>query len=162
MSRKKEGKTLAMRVLEGQGVPYQALVFPEDVHDAQGVAEHTGYPPESVYKTLVVETDDPDHKPLLVMIDATSTLDLKKLAAAVGVKKAAMARHADAERLTGLQVGGISALALLNKGFDVYLDELATLHEQVLVSAGQRGINLRLPVADLIRVTGARLVDVVE
>ena len=48
------------------------------VHDALGVAEHTGYPPESVYKTLVVEVDDPDHKPLLVMVDATSTLDLKR------------------------------------------------------------------------------------
>jgi Cys-tRNA(Pro)/Cys-tRNA(Cys) deacylase len=158
----KSQKTLAMRVLEGQGVPYEVFVFPEEVHDALGVAEHTGYPAESVYKTLVVEVDEPGHKPLLVMIDATSTLNLKKVASAVGVKKAGMARHADAERLTGLQVGGISALALLNKGFDIYIDELATLHEQVLVSAGQRGINLRLPVDDLIRVTGARVIDVVD
>jgi Cys-tRNA(Pro)/Cys-tRNA(Cys) deacylase len=73
-----------------------------------------------------------------------------------------MARHVDAERLTGLQVGGISALALLNKGFTVYLDEWATLLDFIVVSAGQRGLNLKLSVDDLIRVTAAQVVEVSE
>jgi Cys-tRNA(Pro)/Cys-tRNA(Cys) deacylase len=70
-----------------------------------------------------------------------------------------MAAHADAEKLTGLQTGGISALALINKGFDVYLDDQANQHDQIAVSAGQRGANILLPVKDLIRLTRARLVS---
>jgi Cys-tRNA(Pro)/Cys-tRNA(Cys) deacylase len=70
-----------------------------------------------------------------------------------------MARHADAEKMTGLKVGGISALALLNKGFDIYIDEWATLLDAVVISAGQRGFNLRLSVDDLLRVTGAQVID---
>jgi Cys-tRNA(Pro)/Cys-tRNA(Cys) deacylase len=56
-------------------------------------------------------------------------------------------------------VGGIAALALLHRGFDVCLDRPALSLEQVYVSAGQRGIDLRLRVSDLIRVTGARVVE---
>ncbi len=152
-------KTLAMRVLESQGVPYEVVSFPDSIHDAVGVAEAAGLPVENVYKTLVVESDDPRLHPLLVMVAASRRLNLKKVARAVGAKKVHMARQADAERLTGLKVGGISALALLNKGFSVYLDEQAILLDYIVVSAGKRGLNLRLDVEDLIRVTGAELID---
>jgi Cys-tRNA(Pro)/Cys-tRNA(Cys) deacylase len=159
MSRKdKPKKTLSMRILEGQNVDYQVVEFPEAIHDARGVAEHAGIPVEHVYKTLVVQSDEPRAKPLLVMVAADHTLDLKKLAQAVGIKKLHMARHADAERLTGLKVGGISALPLLNKGFTIYLDEEAILLDYIVISAGQRGLNLRLDVQDLIHVTGAKLI----
>ena len=63
-----------------------------------------------------------------------------------------MARHADAEKMTGLQTGGISALALLNRGFAIYVDEWITLLDFVYVSAGERGINLRVNVDDLRRI----------
>lgn len=158
----KKEKTLAMRVLDSQDVPYEVIDFPDTVHDAVEVAQIAGVPPENVYKTLVVEADEPGFKPILIMIAANSTLDLKKVAKVVGVKKAHMARHADAERMTGLKTGGISALAVLNKGFAVYIDEWVDLLDFVLVSAGQRGINLRLSPADLVRVTGAQIVDVSE
>jgi len=158
----KKEKTLAMRVLDSQDVPYEVIEFPDTVHDAVEVAQIAGVPPENVYKTLVVEADEPGFKPILIMIAANSTLDLKKVAKVVGVKKAHMARHADAERMTGLKTGGISALAVLNKGFAVYIDEWVDLLDFVLVSAGQRGINLRLSPADLVRVTGAQIVDVSE
>ncbi len=160
MSRKaRKTKTLAMRVLDGQGIPYQVIEFPESVHDALGVAEHAGLPPDHVYKTLVVEVGTPGLKPLLVMVAADRELNLKKVAQAIGVKKAAMARHADAERHTGLKVGGISPLALLNRGFAVTLDRAATTLDFIVISAGERGLNLRLAVDDLIRVTGAQAID---
>jgi len=155
-------KTLAMRVLEGQGVAYELIVYPDTIHDALEVAQHVGLPPEQVYKTLVVQADEPGFKPMLIMVAANTSLDLKKVAQAIGAKKVHMARHADAEKLTGLKVGGISALALLNKGFDIYLDEWATLHEWVTVSAGQRGFNLKLSVDDLLRVTAATVIDASE
>jgi len=68
--------------------------------------------------------------------------------------------HREAETLTGLQVGGISAVALLNKGFVVYIDRSAGGDERVCVSAGKRGLQLRLAAADLIQLTNARPVDV--
>jgi Cys-tRNA(Pro)/Cys-tRNA(Cys) deacylase len=160
------GKTLAMHVLDGRKIPYQVIEFPESIHDALGVAAHAGLPPETVYKTLVVQALDPStvaplrsHKPLLILVAATRTLDPKKVAAALGVKRVGMARQAEAEQLTGLKVGGISALALLNRGFEVYVDEPAMLLDELVVSAGQRGLNLRLGVESFLTVTGARWLD---
>ncbi|MBN1122168.1 MAG: aminoacyl-tRNA deacylase [Anaerolineae bacterium] len=160
MARKKKPvKNLAMRVLEGQNMFYEVIEFPDTIHDATAVAEYVGLPPDHVYKTLVVEADQPDVKPMLIMIAANRSLDLKKVASAVGLKKVHMARHADAERITGLKVGGISALALLNRGFTIYIDQPAAALDTVAVSAGQRGLNLRIPVDDLIRVTAAQIID---
>ena len=72
-----------------------------------------------------------------------------------------MASHRDAERYTGLKVGGISALALLGRGFGVLIEESATGFDDVLVSAGQRGFDVKLKVADLMVLTGARPVRAV-
>jgi len=66
-----------------------------------------------------------------------------------------MATQMEAESLTGLLVGGIGALALLNRGFEMWIDSAAQAHERICVNAGQRGINLELRVDDLVRVTGA-------
>ncbi len=152
-------KTLAMRLLESRGVLYQPIVFPETIHDALGVAAHTGVPAEMVYKTLVVLVVDPlprgKPRPLLAMIAAGRSLDLKKTARAAGVKRLEMAPQVEAERLTGLKVGGISALALVDRGFPVVLDEPARGLEEIVVSGGQRGLNLRLRVQDLVAATGA-------
>jgi Cys-tRNA(Pro)/Cys-tRNA(Cys) deacylase len=153
-------KTLAMRVLEGQNVSYEVVAYPDTIHDAYELSQHVGLPPENVYKTLVVQAEDPGFRPMLILVASDRTLNLKVAARAVGAKKVHMARHMDAERLTGLKVGGISALALLNKGFDIYLDEWATLLEFIVISAGQRGLNLKLCVDDLIHVTGAQVIEV--
>jgi Cys-tRNA(Pro)/Cys-tRNA(Cys) deacylase len=157
-------KTLAMRLLESRGVSYEPVVFPETIHDALGVAAHAGLPPEMVYKTLVALVVDPPHpgrpQPLLVMIGAGRTLDLKKMARARGAKRVEMAPQREAERLTGLKVGGISALALVDRGFPVYVDAAARGLDEVVVSAGQRGLNLRLRLEDLVAITGAAWADV--
>jgi Cys-tRNA(Pro)/Cys-tRNA(Cys) deacylase len=151
---RKSDKTLAMRVLEGRKVPYQVLTFSPKVHSADGVAETLGLRSEEVYKTLVVVR--PLGKPLLVMVPADQELDLKRLAKAVGEKKLKMATHREAEALTGLQVGGISALALLNKGFHMCIMREAQELSHIVISAGRRGVDVRLAVEDLIRVTGAK------
>ncbi|MCA9937474.1 MAG: aminoacyl-tRNA deacylase [Anaerolineales bacterium] len=151
-------KTLAMKVLEGRKVPYEVLTYPETERDARMIAGMFGVPANHVFKTLVVPR--PKGKPLLVLVPADCQLDLKKLARAVGEKKLKMAAHKEAEALTGLQVGGISPLALLNKGFMVLLDASAAELPFVYVSAGKKGINLKVPTAALRQITAARLVDV--
>lgn len=155
-------KTQAMRALEGKRIPYEALTYPVDMRDAEEIAIMLDLPPEQVFKTLVVLPPESSKKPMLVMLPAHRQLDLKKLAAATGAKKLKMATHREAEELTGLQVGGISAVALLNKGFAVLIDQSAQVQSHVCISAGKRGLQLRLAVADLIKLTNARSVDVAE
>lgn len=150
-------KLNSMRLLDQQKVDYTVHEFPDTIHSADGVADYLGVPRERVYKTLVVLPAA--GKAVLVMIAGSKELDLKKLARAVGIKKAQMASHKEAEQLTGLQTGGISALALLHKNFAVYLDQAALQYERILVSAGRRGLNLELPVQELIRVTRAKVIE---
>jgi Cys-tRNA(Pro)/Cys-tRNA(Cys) deacylase len=133
-------KTNAMRALEARNIPYQVFTFPPDVHSAVGVAMEVGLPANQVYKTLVVLRSQ--GKPMLIIIAGDRELDLKKVSREIGEKKVRMASHNEAETLTGLQVGGISALALLNRPFDVFIDQPATDLTHILVSAGKRGINL--------------------
>ncbi len=150
-------KTNAMRFLEGHKIPYEAFAYAPEIHSATEVADVLGFPRSEVYKTLVVLREK--GKPLLVIVAGDREIDLRRLAKSVGEKSLRMATHKEAEKLTGLQVGGISALALMNRGFDVYLDRPALALEYFLVSAGRRGINLRLRVADLLKVTRARPVE---
>lgn len=158
MAKAKRGpRTNTMRLLDARHVAYEVLTFSPDIHSAVEVAGMVGLEPSKVYKTLVVRRAR--GKPLLVMVAGDEEIDLKALAASLGEKKLAMAGHDEAEALTGLQVGGISALALLNRGFEICIDLAAQSQEQIVVSAGQRGIDLRLAVTDLVQVTGARWVD---
>jgi Cys-tRNA(Pro)/Cys-tRNA(Cys) deacylase len=152
------GKKLhSMRMLEAQGVRYEVLSFPDTIHSAVGVAAYYGLPPAQVYKTLVVVLSE--GQPALVLIAGDHEIQLKRLAQALGKKKLRMATQKEAEAWTGLKVGGISALALCHRGFPVYIDRAAAALDEIIVSAGQRGMDIRLAIADLMRVTGAVFVE---
>jgi Cys-tRNA(Pro)/Cys-tRNA(Cys) deacylase len=150
-------KSNVIRLLEAHHVPYEAYTYATNIRSAADVAAVLGVPADEIDKTLVVLP--PRGKPLLLIIPGTCELDLKRFARALGEKKLRMATQREAEELTRLQVGGISALALLDRGFQVYVDRLAQRRTAFIVSAGQRGMNLRLRVADFMDVTGARFVD---
>jgi Cys-tRNA(Pro)/Cys-tRNA(Cys) deacylase len=154
----KSKRTNAMRVLDAKRIPYKAHYYSEDVKGAEEVATAVGLPASQVFKTLVVLPEK--GRPLLAIVPGGHELDLKKLAQAADEKKLHMATQREAESLTGLLVGGISALALLNKGFKVYLDASFKQYAEILVSAGQRGINLQLTGDDLVRATGAHIGDI--
>jgi len=155
-------KLNSMRVLEQHNIPYEALEYPDTVRDAEEVAEVLGIPYFEVFKTLVVGAVDNPHqkKPFLVMIPSENQLDLKKMALAAGEKKVSLVSHDDAEKLTGLKVGGISALALMHKNWPVFLDQSATEIQHIVISAGQRGTQLRVPVTPLISLLRVRIVEV--
>jgi Cys-tRNA(Pro)/Cys-tRNA(Cys) deacylase len=153
-------KTNAMRALDQRKIPYETHEFSDTIRSADGVAATLGIPEAEVFKTLVVLPEARGKRPMLVMLPASKELDLRQFARAAGEKSVRMATQREAEQLTGLKVGGISALALLNKPFTVYLDQCATALEMLYVSGGQRGLDLRLRVADLIAVTGAEMVEI--
>jgi len=157
-------KNNVTRFLDSRKVRYHVYTYDYDagVHSAVEVAAAIGLPPEQVFKTLVVLPDDSQRKPMLVIIPGPATLDLRAFAQAVNLKKVKMATHEQAEQMTGLKTGGISALALINKGFDVYLDKRAQRFDAIAVSAGQRGANVLLSVQDLVRLVNARWVQLPE
>lgn len=152
-------KTLAMKLLEGKQIPYDPVSYPDELRDAELIAAELGVPAGQLFKTLVVAAPSSSAKPMLVMVAADRQLNVKKLAKAIGMKKLKMASHQEAESLTGLEVGGISALMLINRGFDIFLDASAKEYEQIYISAGTRGLDVKLPVNDLVQVTGARFVE---
>lgn len=155
-------KTQAMRMLDAKRIDYTMRLYDaaREFHSAEDAALLIGAASESVYKTLVVLREALGRpRPLLVMVPSHQQVDLRLLARSLGEKKLRMASQREAERLTGLQVGGISALALVNKPFDVVIDEAARSLEMIHISAGQRGIDLELRAADLVALTSAKFVQ---
>jgi Cys-tRNA(Pro)/Cys-tRNA(Cys) deacylase len=157
-SQDKGAKTNAMRVLDAHGIAYEAHRYSPDIHSADSVAELLRVPPSEVFKTLVVLPESGKGRPMLVLVPGDRELDLKVLGQQPGVdeKRLRMATQREAESLTGLLVGGISPLALLQKGFKVFIDSSALNLERIYLSAGQRGVNLHVATADLLKVTGAK------
>lgn len=155
-------KLNSMRLLEQHKIHYEALTYDDsDFHPAEDVADMLGVPYHIVFKTLVIQSVK-GGKPFLAIIPADKSLDLKKTAAIAGEKKVQLASHKDAESLTGLQVGGISALALTHKNWVVYLDKSATDLEHILMSAGQRGTQLRVPTNAFVQLVRARVADLCQ
>jgi Cys-tRNA(Pro)/Cys-tRNA(Cys) deacylase len=146
------------RMLDSHGIPYTAFELPAEKLGAVEAAVFMGVPSEQVFKTIVVQRESKG-KPVLALLPGPFEVDLKALAKALGEKKLLLPTEKEAERLTGLQAGGISPLALLNKGFQVVIDETAILYDQIYISGGQRGLDIRLPVDDLVNLTGAQFAN---
>lgn len=120
---------------------------------AQALGEH----PSRVLKTLMAELDG---KPVCVVLPSDREVSMKKLAAALGGKSAAMMKPADAERLTGYHVGGISPFGQKKAVPTAF--ELAALSEpHVFINAGQRGLQVRLDPNDARRAINAVAASVV-
>lgn len=149
-------KNNVTRLLDSRKIPYTAYELPAEKLGALEAAHFLNVEPASVFKTIVVTREKPK-KPLLVVVPATATVDLKLLAAALVEKKVHLPTEREAERLTGLQAGGISPLALLNQGFQVVLDVSAQAFDEIYISGGQRGLNIKIPVRDLVKLISARI-----
>lgn len=161
MAGARPAKTLAMRVLEAHGVPYEPRFYEVVEHlSAAEVAAALGLPPEQTFKTLVALPGMPGGKPLLALVPGDSQLDLRKLAAAAGEKKVQMAPQREAERLTGLEKGGISPLALMDRGFPVFVDETVVLFDRIEISAGRVGAGVIVPVEGLLGVLRPVIADI--
>lgn len=114
-------------------------------------AEALGIPPARLLKTLMAKAGG---AVICVLVPSDLEVSLKKLAAAAGVKDAAMLPPAEAERVTGYHVGGISPFGQ-RKRVRVFVEEAALAHETVLVNGGRRGLQIELAPAELVRVTEA-------
>ncbi len=146
------------RLLDSHKIPYTAFEFPAEKLGAAEVAQLLAVMPEQVFKTIVVAREGKG-KPILAVTSGPAEVDLKALAKAVGEKKLVLPTEREAERLTGLQAGGISPLALLNRGFQVVIDETAQLFDEIYISSGQRGLDILLPVQALAELSNATFAE---
>lgn len=152
--------TPALVALAAAGVAHTVHTYSHDAGTDVGygmeAAVVLGLPPEQVFKTLLADVDG---TLTVAVVPVTSMLDLKALAAAVGGKRAVMAKPADAERATGYVVGGISPLGQKN-AHPTVIDETAELYDAVYVSGGRRGMDVGLAPTDLITLTRATVADI--
>jgi Cys-tRNA(Pro)/Cys-tRNA(Cys) deacylase len=146
--------TRATELLARDGIPHTVHRYEHDPRGSSYGVEASaalGVPPERVFKTLVAEVDE---KLAVAVVPVAGSLDLKALAGAVDGKKARMADPAAAERATGYVTGGISPLGQRRR-LPVVVDATATEFATVFCSGGQRGLEIELAPADLIRAAGA-------
>lgn len=154
-------KNNVTRYLDQRKIDYQVYELPSEKLSAEETADLLGKPLDIIFKTIVIKREG-HGKNILAVVPGTGDVDLKALAKAVGEKKVALASHGEAEHLTRLRVGGISPLALLNRGFQVVIDASALNHERIHVSGGERGMNISLPVEDLVKITNAHTATIVR
>ena len=147
------------RLLDANKISYTAHELPAEKLGAQETALLLNVSPEIVYKTIVVVREGKG-KTILAVIPGDREVDLKAVARAVNEKKVLLPTEREAERLTGLQAGGISPLALLHRGFQILIDCNALSHDLIHISAGQRGLNISLRPLDLINLTKAQVADI--
>jgi Cys-tRNA(Pro)/Cys-tRNA(Cys) deacylase len=146
--------TPATLTLDRAGVAYRLATYDYDPGaDRVGLqaAAALGVPPGEVLKTLMVLVDG---KPACVILASDREVAMKKLAAALGGKSAEMMKPADAERITGYRVGGVSPFGQKKRSPTVLDADAATLPE-VFVNGGQRGLQVRLAPAEIVRVLDA-------
>jgi Cys-tRNA(Pro)/Cys-tRNA(Cys) deacylase len=146
--------TRATRMLQQAGVAFTVHSYdydPDADHIGLQAADALGEPPERVLKTLMALVDG---KPACVIVPSDQEVSMKKLAAALGGKSAQMMKPADAERLSGYKVGGISPFGQMRR-LPTLIEAAALAHDLVYINGGQRGLQVRLKPQDALAVLEA-------
>jgi Cys-tRNA(Pro)/Cys-tRNA(Cys) deacylase len=151
-------KTNACRLLDALQIRYETREYEVDPDDLSGqtVATKIGLPPEQVFKTLLCRVDQQDI--VFAVLSVADELDFKKLASAVGGRRAELVPIKEVQPLTGYIRGGVTVFAS-KKTYPVFADESIELFNVISVSAGTRGMQIILRPADYLRAAEATLAD---
>lgn len=154
-------KTNAARLLDRAKISYSLIPYRVDESDlaATHVAAELGEYIACVFKTLIL-TGGP-HTFFVCVIPGDKEVDLKKAARAAGCKKAEMIPMKELLPLTGYIRGGCSPIGM-KKPFPTFFHSSVTDHPEIFVSAGVRGLQLKIAPADLIRFVGAEITDLIK
>lgn len=155
-------KTNAMRILDGLQIPYEVREYDDDGEHvlekgaAGRIAAKLGLEPESVFKTIVMRTET---KEICVFCQSADfEINLKKARQAAGCKEINPVKPEELLALTGYIRGGCTPIGMRRK-YRTFIDETVQLLDQVVISGGQRGIQIILKPEDLIRATEATVLD---
>lgn len=154
-------KTNAARLLDRAKIGYELVPYEVDENDlaATHVAEQLGEPIEQVFKTLVLKGDRTGH--LVCVIPGHCEVDLKKAARASGNKSVAMIPMKELLPTTGYIRGGCTPIGM-KKRFPTFLHTTALDFSHIYISAGVRGLQLRIAPPDLVCFTEAEIIDLIE
>jgi len=154
--------TPAIKFLEAAGVPFTVHKYDADHEDSaqsdvgwgNAAANALGLDPQSVFKTLVVAVDNPAKRMThaVAVLPVAEKLDFRAMSEALGAKRAAMANPADAQRLTGYVLGGISPFGQ-KRPLPLVLHRTASAFETIHVSGGRRGLEIEIAPDVLLKVT---------
>ncbi len=155
--------TNAVKWLRTQGVAFRVLEYEFTEVGADHAAEAVGRPLEMVCKTLVVRaaTGQTGVNYTIAIVPGDVRFDTRKMAAAIGTPHAELADAAEAERITGYKVGGISPFALRRR-LPVFIEESLLALETVIVNGGRRGVLVELATAELVRLLEATAADLCQ
>jgi Cys-tRNA(Pro)/Cys-tRNA(Cys) deacylase len=152
--------TPATLMLQKAGIAFSVATYTYDP-DADRIglqaAEAMGVSPGIVLKTLMAEVDG---KPVCVVVPSDREVSMKKLASAFGGKSAQMMKPAEAERITGYRVGGISPFGQKRR-FPTAIEAIAMELPEVFMNGGQRGLQVRMKPVDAAKALEARVVSLV-
>lgn len=153
-------KTNAARILDKQNINYELLTYEVDELDlsAKSVADKLNQNIDQVFKTLIVQGDKTGV--FVCIIPGAEELDLKKASYLSGNKSAAMVPMKDILFLTGYIRGGCSPIGM-KKNYPTFIDESCTLYDFIFISAGIRGLQLKIAPDDLIKVTSCQTGDLI-
>jgi Cys-tRNA(Pro)/Cys-tRNA(Cys) deacylase len=156
----KINKTNAARLLDQAKIAYELILYKFDENDlsAPHVAEALNEPIEQVFKTLVLKGDTSGY--FVCVIPGADELDLKLAAKVSGNKNCDLIPQKDLLPLTGYIRGGCSPIGM-KKHFPTYIHENCLLYEFMFVSAGQRGLQMKIAPKDLIDVAKAETAGLV-
>ncbi len=151
-------KTNAMRILESLGIEYEVLSYEWDEEhlDAVHASQTAGLLPQQVFKTIVMQ--DTDKAVFVFCLPADFSVSLKKARALTGSRDLDLIKLSQLQDLTGYIRGGCSPLGM-KKHYPTYIEELAQLEEHIYVSAGQRGLQLKIKPEDLLHAANAAFAD---
>ena len=156
MAKTKEIKTNAMRILDSLKISYESYFYEcDEFIDALKIADQLGLPYEKVYKTLVTRAASKNY--YVFVIPVAEKLDMKKAASSVGEKNVEMLPMKDLLKVTGYVHGGCSPIGMKKK-FVTYFDTSINNYEEIFVSAGRVGVQIKIKVTDLIKITDDKLV----
>ena len=156
---KKTNKTNAARILDQHNIPYELLSYEVDENDlgAENVSGKCNMPVEQSVKTLVLRGDKTGI--VIACVPGDSAVDLKKLARVSNNKKIEMVPMKDILALTGYIRGGVSPIGM-KKVYPTYLEEMVLLYDEVILSAGQRGLQIKLDPKRLLDVLSVQVADI--
>lgn len=154
-------KTNAARLLDAKSINYELAEYEvnEDDLSAVSLAKKIGQDVEQIFKTLVLRGDKTGV--FVCVVPGDTEVDLKKAAKVSGNKNCAMVHQKELLGLTGYIRGGCSPLGM-KKPYPIYIHETCQLFDLIYISAGQRGLQLKLNPNDLVLMTGAEVCDIAE
>lgn len=152
-------KTNAARLLDNAKIAYELIPYTVDPDNlaADHVAEELGEDINQVYKTLVLRGDKTGH--IVCVIPGNYEVDLKKAAKVSGNKKVEMIPMKELLPTTGYIRGGCTPIGM-KKQFPTFIQEECIIFDHIFISAGQRGLQIKINPADLISFVGATEADI--